>query len=192
MAQKPKEQAETNEFNMPTEFDDQASQNAQPTEGQALSLDDLDSVGFNNEEEELQRAKLNPPAGDWLKIDKFDFRITQVADDCQPGDINPTGRTLYLFSGKPESRAANGIDYEPMLFIRMSPDLRNKQDKDEIDNAYKLFLKGKDIFLSVHDEMPSSHRQLVEALEEEEYLIRTLNGDSGPFVIDIKPKRVKK
>ena len=162
-------------------------------EGQALTLDQLDSLGFNDERDQEELNKLFPPAGNWNKEDTFQFRIVNYDNDIQVGDLSDKGRTIYSFSGKPEPRELNGVEYQPVLFFRMSPDIRYKEDDPtKIDHTYRMFLRAKELFLSIKEYKPKTQRELVEMLVEDRYVIRTMNGDSGPFVLDILPKRNKK
>lgn len=155
-----------------------------------LSLDDLGNIGFNDTQDEAERAKLNPPTGDWEKDDRWEFKKTVNNNDSITGDIDPTGRTYLSFAGKPIARQANGIEYQPMMFIRLSPDRRYKVDKPtDVDMAYKLFLKAKDIYLELKAEKPTKLLNLVTMITEDNIILRTMNGDNGPIVVDIKAKK---
>lgn len=158
-----------------------------------LSLDDLNSLGFDDSRDETERAKINPPTGDWEKEDRWKFEKRVNAADSVHGDIDPTGRTFLNVVGKPKQREANGISYEPMLFLRLSPDIRYKQDKPaEVDMAYKLFLKAKDMYTEMYSEKPTKLGQLIAMLEEDSYILRTMSGDSGPVIVDMKVKRSRR
>lgn len=195
--QPPTVKPETTESNipMPEEFnEDDINQlgNTHTTveEPVGLTLNQLNKVGFNNQQDEAEYAKLNPPVGDWFKEDRWQFSTRLNNNDSSPNDINSIGRTILNFMGKPESRRANGLEYQPMLFLRVSCDLRYKQDKPtEIDMAYKLFLRAKELYLQLNSEKPQSIGQLVGMLCEESFVLRTMNGDNGPVVVDIKMKR---
>jgi hypothetical protein len=106
-----------------------------------------------------------------------------------PGDFDPAGRTYLTFIGKPVAREANGLSYEPTLRLRLSPDKRLKADAPVIDTAYKLFLKAKDAYLEKHSEKASNLAQLRSMLEHDEYFVRTMNGDNGPIIYDLKLKQ---
>lgn len=189
--------AQTSEFDEPDhEFsvpNDSVSRNTPSEASGSLSLDQLNSVGFDENRDEEEFAKLNPPTGDWKKDDRWpfaqkDIRVNQ--EDSVPGDMNPIGRTTFNFAGKPMARQANGVEYQPVLFLRISPDIRRKKDKpDEVDMAYKLFLKAKDMYITLHGERASNMGQLKDMLEEDSYILRTMNGDGGPVVVDIKIER---
>jgi hypothetical protein len=164
-----------------------AAANGQRPTSSGLSLDALGEMGFNDDRDEETRLKLTPPTGDWLKSDRWKFQKVVYADDCEPGDVDPEGRTIFVVSGKPDARQANGMEYQPHLFLRMSPDLRFKPDKpEEIDNSHKLFIKAKDVYMSLKGEKCRTFAQLINMLEEDQYIVRTMNGDSGPIVVEMK------
>lgn len=186
------------EFTMPEEFNEddvviQSNSSIATVEPVGLTLDQLNQIGFNNQQDESEYAKLNPPVGDWIKEDRWQFSTRLNTNDSSPKDINSSGRTTLNFMGKPESRQANGLEYQPMLFLRISPDIRYKQDKPtEVDMAYKLFLRAKEIYLQANSQKPSNIGQLVNMLCEDSFVLRTMNGDNGPLVVDIKVKRQQK
>lgn len=183
--QKPKFNVTTDEIpEMPDEIHADADQ------GAGLTADQLNEQGFNDEQDEAELKKLNPPTGDWLKENTFDYVKRVNLEDQMVGDIDPSGRTFMTFTGKPEPRTANGIEYQPMFFVRISPDRRYKQDKpQEVDMAHKLYLKAKELYLSLHAEKPRNFGQLITMLCEDNYVIRSMNGDNGAIAVDIKPKR---
>lgn len=158
-----------------------------------LSLDQLNDLSFDDGRDEVERAKINPPTGDWEKEDRWKFEKRVNAADSVHGDIDPSGRTFLNIVGKPKQREANGISYEPTLFLRISPDIRYKQDKpNEVDMAYKLFLRAKDMYTEMHSEKPTKLGQLITMLEEDNYVLRTMNGDNGAVVVDVKMKRSRR
>jgi len=170
---------------MPEEFneDDIAA------EATTLTLDQLNNLGFNDAQDEAEYAKLNPPVGDWTKEDRWQFSSRVNNADTMSTDISSSGRTVLNFMGKPESRIANGLEYQPMLFLRLSPDIRYKQDKPtDVDMAYKLFLRAKELYLHLNSEKPRYIGQLIKMLVEDSFVLRTMNGDNGPIVVDIKAK----
>lgn len=183
------------EFTMPEEFNEdditsRGNSHIATVEHVGLTLDQLNNIGFNNQQDEAEYAKLNPPVGDWVKEDRWQFSTRLNSNDDSPNDINSSGRTTLNFMGKPESRQANGLEYQPMLFLRISPDRRYKQDKPtEVDMAYKLFLRAKELYLQLNSETPKNIGQLVNMLCEDSFVLRTMNGDNGPVVVDIKAKR---
>lgn len=186
--------AENSEFTMPEEFNEedvlQGNSSTATAEPTSLTLDQLNNVGFNDKQDEAEYSKLNPPVGDWLKEDRWACSIRVNNSDIANTDLDSNGRTTLNFMGKPESRQANGIEYQPMLFLRISPDIRYKQDKPtEVDMAYKLFLRAKELYLQLNSEKPKNIGQLVNMLTEDSFVLRTMNGDNGPIVVDIKVKR---
>lgn len=152
-----------------------------------LSLDELDIAASNNvARDEAERAKMDPPKGNWNKTDKWMYEKRVSLQDKQAGDIDPAGRTVLNFYGKPEAREENGITYEPTLFLRISPDIRYKADKPkEHDNSYKLYLLSRDLFMSIYGRAPKIS-EIVKMLEHDEYIIRTFNGDTGPIVTGLQ------
>lgn len=182
---------------MPAEFADDPAVTVPhtPTAGSAPStynagtktLEELDAQGYNDAQDELERAKLNPPTGDWKKEDSWDFEKNVNSDDQAQGDVDPAGRTYFNFKGKPVAREANGLQYEPALRLRISPDKRIKADKPEVDTAYKLYLKCKDMYLEKHSEK-GTFSKLCQMLQHDPYVLRTMNGDNGAIVVDVKLK----
>jgi hypothetical protein len=152
-----------------------------------LSLDELDERGFNDNRDEMERTKLDAPPGDWFKKERWEFEKRVYANDSMPDDLDPSGRTFFTFKGLPESRVANGgMVYEPNMYLRISPDIRYKADKpDQVDMAYKLFLRCKDLYLDMKGEKPTA-RKLIAFLEEDEYTVRTMKGDNSPIIVDVK------
>ena len=185
-----------NEFNMPEEFNVPTDNNTNSQHSDVtgmLSDSDVDEMGFNDEQDEAERAKLNPPTGDWEKTDSWKSEKRVQVGNCMPNDLDDAGRTSFNVMGKPKPRQQAGLEYEPVLFLRISPDLRYKEDKPtDVDMAYKLFLKAKDVYIALNGEKPKNMRQLRVMLEEENYIVRTMNGDNGPIVVDIKVKRERK
>jgi hypothetical protein len=155
-----------------------------------MSIEEFNALGFNDERDEHERLKLwDAPTGDWEKTDRWKVEKRVYEGDCLPGDIDPMGRTVLNVTGKPKGRVANGIEYTPQLFLRISPDIRYKQDKpDEVDNSYKLFLQSKDTYLAINKEKVRTLGQLVAMLEEDNYIVRTMNGDTGPVSVGVKPR----
>ena len=179
----PPELGEESSASMPVSNGSSSSSSA------GISLDDLKGLGFNDEQDEYERAKLDAPTGDWEKADRWKIEKRVYVGDCVLGDIDPVGRTVLTVSGKPKPRTANSIEYEPMLFVRISPDRRYKVDKpSEVDNAYKLFLQSKDVYLALKQERVRNIGQLIAMLVEDVYLVRTMNGDNGPIVVGLKAK----
>ncbi len=190
-----------NEFDMPDEFNVPTLEpsphdvyNPPHSEGGALTLEDLEEIGVNEQQDEAERKKLYPPPGDWIKSIDWDYRLARFEGDCQPGDISPSGRTIYVFFGKPEERIdREGNAYQPVLNLRMSPDRRFKQDDPtKVDFSYAMYLKAKDLYLALKGAKMTKQVQLVRMLIEDEYVVRTMNGDSGPFVLEVKQRRQQK
>jgi len=184
---------------IPDELDDEGSKPSSTSaqvNGQSsstssgMTIDQLNATGFDNKRDDHTYRTLNNPTGDWLKTERWKFSKVVYEGDCMPGDIDPTGRTMLIVSGKPNPRQVGDIEYAPDLFLRISPDIRYKKDKPgEIDNSHKLYIKAKeDVYLSIHSERATSFGQLIAMLEEDSYKVRTMNGDNGPIILDIKDK----
>ncbi len=154
-----------------------------------MSLDELDERGFNDERDEETRLKLITPGGDWLKKERWEFEQRVFANDSMPDDLDPAGRTFFIFKGPAEPRVANGGHvYTPDMFFRISPDIRYKPDNpDQLDMPHKLFMRAKDLFLEVRGER-ATPRKLIDFLENEEYTVNTMPGNSGgsPYITDVK------
>lgn len=177
---------------LPDEINDEDSHASTTSNGSGysysagLSLEELDAIGIDEERDERERAKIDPPSGNWEKEAKFTYEKRVNTNDRGQGDIDPAGRTMLNFYGKPVSREVNNIVYEPTLFIRLSPDLRYKADKPtEHDQAYKLWLAAKDLFLSMYARRPKIS-EIVKMMEQDHYIIRTMKGDSGPITVGIQ------
>lgn len=169
------------------ESDEPASSSSNNVVG--LSMDELLGKSLDNTRDEADYAAMYPPTGDWIKekswlVDKFVY-----TQDQQPGDIDPAGRTFLTFEGFPNSRVANGQEYEPKLRLRISPDKRTKQDNPkEVDSAYKLYLEAKEVYLALHGETCKQMAKLVHCLMHDSYAVRTMRGDQGPLIIQVKDK----
>ncbi len=173
--------------------DEQSTPRSIPqTEGGATSggmgLNKLKGLGFNNARDEQVRKMLNPPAGDWVKSERWKTQVVVYNGDCMPDDVDADGRTMLIFSGNLDSRTVDGIDYNIKGTIRISPDLRYKEDKpNEVDMAHKLFNRAKEnLYLALHDERPTSFEQLIAMFEADRFVIRMMQGDNGHIAVDIK------
>lgn len=176
---------------IPPAFD--GSNGSSDTLNEGLTLEELNERGFNDAQDEEELKKLNPPTGDWIKDDRWVVAKRTNTEDSSEGDLDTQGRTIFTFQGKPQARTANGLEYQPTFFLRVSPDRRFKADKpQEVDMAYKLFLKTKELYISSKGEKPKNIGQLVKMLIEDSYIVRSMNGDSGAIAVDIKPLRIKK
>jgi len=160
----------------------------------ALSSEDLDSMNFDSlaQRDEVNRATLDPPKGDWDKEDRWTFGSRVVEGNCELGDLDSRGRTVFNVFGKPKPRTANGIEYHPTLFVRVSPDVRYKEDGKTLDLQHRLWLKVKDLHLALHDRALSTPKQLKAMLEEDEYQVSTVKGSDGPIVVDVRAKRARR
>lgn len=177
---------------IPDELDDEESAVSPGTNqgsSAGMSLEDLSGMSMDDARDEEERKRLDPPSGDWIKDDTWKFEKRVNTQDVSHGDIDSSGRTFFSVYGKPQSRVKDGIEYTPTLFIRMSPDIRYKvDDPSKVDLSYRLYLKAKDLYLYINQEKVRTFGQLIGMLESEDYLVRTMTGDNGPLVIDLKPK----
>jgi hypothetical protein len=181
---------ETTHDDLPLEMSDDSSDRTYINgtgNSEGLSLEELDTKGFNDSRDEIERKKINPPVGDWLKVDRWELDKRVRGDDCQPGDLDPTGRTIFNVKGLPEERTVDSISFQPTLFMRISPDCRYRDDGVP-DMPYKLFIKAKDLYVQIHGEKVKTYSDLCNMLKHDEYIIRTMNGDNGPVILDIKSK----
>lgn len=175
----------------PDEINDETpTTNGRPAIIAGLSLDELDARGIDEERDEQERAKIDPPSGNWLKEakQKWTYEKRVYPNDKHNDDRDPSGRTVLNFYGKPAPREDNNITYQPTLFLRISPDCRYKQEagrEHEHDNSYKLWLGAKDLFVSMYGRRPRIS-EIVTMLTEEEYIVRTMKGDSGPIVVSLQ------
>lgn len=181
---------------IPDELDDDVTGPIAPVSSgnsyNALSSEDLENMSFDGlaARDEANRAKIDPPAGDWLKDDRWVFGSRIAEGNCEVGDINPVGRTIFSVMGKPKARQVDGIDHQPTLFIRVSPDIRYKEDGKTFDSMHRMWLRVKDLHLALHDAKLSTPKQLKSMLEEDEYVVRTMRGDDGPIVVGVKMRQV--
>jgi hypothetical protein len=178
---------------IPDEINDEGTvrSNTFTSSENTVDLETLRGLGFNKEQDELDRKKLNPPRGDYEKEGPFRFEARIFDGDCAMGDINPQGRTVYNFSGTPKTLVVNGMEYKPTLFISMSPDVRHQErDPSKVDNKRKLFVQAKDLFLALHGREAANHAELVVMLMEDPYVINTMvrTDDGGLQVVNIKKK----
>lgn len=174
--------------NLP-EFD---SESPPPTTGATRAKLNFDSKRYNEEHKQMVN-----PTGDWLRDDRWEFdperHIVTRHDDCMPGDLNPEGRTTFLFSGKPAERVVNGMSYQPHLFCRISPDNRYKEDEpDKFDLPRRLFDMARETYLAIHGEEMTGEDQLIHLMTEDTIILNTMNGDDGPVVLRIKPPQQRR
>lgn len=178
------EETDTDIPDIPAEFDDASSN------GMSASLDTLNRVTFDDDRDELEYKKMTPPPGDWEKVERWQVKEYIYTNDTAPGDRNPNGRLVWAITGYPKVRIVNGLDYCPLLMIRISPDLRFKEGSTtDRDSAYKLFLQCKNLFISLKGRSPKGSEELLPVLAEDAYTVRTMQGDNGPVVVQVKANR---
>lgn len=169
---------------------------------QGMSMEELDDVEFDTERDEQTRKLMTLPRGDWVKEDRWEFAGKVVFNqDSQPGDIDPAGRTIFSFTGKPNPRTENGISYQPQLRIQVSPDYRPKLEfetkkiiEGQPDPKHAMYMKAKEVYLAIHNEELKRPRQLLYFFCEDRFAVTTMNGDNGvmPTAVKLHPEDRKK
>lgn len=156
---------------------------------------DLDALGFDDARDEIEKRKMDAPAGDWKKEEEWEFsqekNVKVYEGDCEPGDTLPQGRIVYSLFGRPTARTdKEGNEFQPFLRFRWSPDKRYSTSKpDQVDHTYKLCIKAREAFFAANGRKSKSQAELARFLAEENYTITTMRGDDGPFVLNIKIPR---
>jgi hypothetical protein len=183
---------ETDEFQVPDEADD-SDENFRKQ---------MASVSFDEARHEASRKKMQQPAGDYLKSEAWDFKPSKNVkvwdEDRQQGDINPRGRTVITLWGYPETRYdKEHNDYTPFLRFSFSPDSRlhrdpEKADKGTEDIATRIYTEAEEAFINVKERKPKGFLEVLDFLVEESYVLNTMNGDSGLFVLHVKAPRKKR
>ena len=184
---------------MPDEYIDSPSDieditnNTGPSVQGALSTDDLDNYTRDSAKSEHVRSLVNAPTGDWVKDDRWMYEKRVYQGNCEHGDLDPVGRTVLQFNGKPKARVVSSIEHQPMLFLRISPDVRYKKDEpNKLDMMTKLFSQAEDLYLSLNGKVWSTLRELRVMLENDDYIVRTMNGDSGAVIVGLKAIRAQR
>lgn len=176
-----------------SEFDPEKDGN---TESSALSSSDIRNLGFDDEADRAVKSRMTPPIGDWNKTSKWEMKEFVVQGDCQVGDINPLGRTIWRFYGKVDERTdRDGNVHEPILSFTISRDKRFKRDepgKGKDDLNTRMFVMAKDLYFDIKEEKPTSIGQLWDMLIEDDYTLNTLAGDQGLFVLRIKATKQRR
>lgn len=178
------------EFNLDTSVDEIPGDDKVPFSVMDTNDSDLD-IALNQDKYEELRRKVNPPGGDWVKTDEFEVVKFRREGDCQRGDINPEGRTTWVFSGycTPKIDVDNN-EHNPLFKFYASPDERYHPDKPgQLDGSTKNWLKAMELYLAKNGSKSTSPRQIIEFLTQESYTLRTMVGDDGLFVLGIKPNR---
>lgn len=164
------------------------------TDNAALSVDMLNNMTpANRQRDELERQKLNPPIGDWVKEDRWTMDDPRIlTDDSHADDVNKAGRTMLTFRGECKPRVENGIEYNPMFFLRISPDKRSSMNNEQQpDMPYKMWLKVEELYTALYSKQWSTGKDLFDMLCNDQYVIRTYKGDNNP-IADIKKYDAKR
>lgn len=208
---------------LPDEYNEEepgAHSNASTTHNNVigLTMEELAALCSDNERDSANRKRLDPPSGDWLKKDRWKCQPNRngqtidfgndilgmiIEGDSLPGDTStkfpsmPQGRLVFVVFGKPEPRQVDNDEYQPTLFIRVSPDQRYKEDEPEkLDLSHKLWLRAKDLYLSINKEDSGGNFvKVISMLIEDEYKINTFlppGGDSGLMVTGLKTKELQR
>ncbi|MGL5935456.1 MAG: hypothetical protein ACRCZI_07510 [Cetobacterium sp.] len=156
---------------------------------------DLDSITFDEAQLEADKKRMTAPAGDWVKSEEWSFdkakNIHCNVEDREKGDVNLKGRTTYMLFGYPDERSdKEGNTFRPFMKIQLSPDKRMHREKeDQFDHRYKMWVLAWDLFVHLYERKPKGHGELLRCLAEDTYVLNTMNGDDGPFVLRVKPVR---
>ena len=176
----------------PSDIEDITNNTGASVQG-ALSTDDLDNYTRDSAKSEHVRSLVNAPTGDWVKDDRWMYEKRVYQGNCEHGDLDPVGRTVLQFNGKPKARVVSSIEHQPMLFLRISPDVRYKKDEpNKLDMMTKLFSQAEDLYLSLNGKVWSTLRELRVMLENDDYIVRTMNGDSGAVIVGLKAIRAQR
>jgi|SRR5215471_1022110 len=163
---------------LPPAFDD-----TDTDESTRLSEGQITGKTFDTGRRQERHKEMTAPPGDYNKSVRWDtFEVRWREDDSQPGDVYPQGRVVYSVSGKADKKVVNGIEYEPLLFIRLSPDERqhsNPSFKGEMDFQYKMYDRVCEAFLAVNGRELKDENDLKHFLEEGEYTLNTMLGSDG-------------
>lgn len=173
----------------PPEFATDEADDTTPNVG--ISESEFEGINTDEARDERTRATLDPPQGDWLKTERFDFSYEYKADDSMPGDIKPNGRAILKFAGNPDPRTVNGIEYAPRFFINMSPDFRPSDiDVKKADLTHQLYIRAKELFISVKMRKQKDITELCKFLQTEEYVIRMAKSKGGGnlYAVGLKNK----
>ena len=173
----------------PPEFATDEDDDTTPNVG--ISEDEFAGINTDEARDERTRATLDAPQGDWLKTNRFEFSYEFRVEDKMDGDIKPQGRTILRLVGNPDPRTVNGIEYAPRFFINISPDFRGSQnDPKKADLSHQLWLRAKDLFMSVRQKKHKDIAELCKFLQTEEYIIRAAKGQGGDnlYVVGLKNK----
>ena len=170
---------------MPTEFNDDPTDEVEP-----LDHDALMSMGFDHEADARDYAAINPPGGDWRKGGRFERQASAIGSDKQPGDMSPNGRYIVSYKGKPEEREVGNVTHQPTLFFRVSRDARARaDDPNKPDGPRKLFLSAKELFIKMKGREPSNVGEVFLMLEEDDYTVVTWQSGNGLVVTGFKQMR---
>lgn len=161
------------------------------------SLDELNQFKIDQSLKEREYAEMNPPRGDWEKLDKWSIDLKKDIyvqyGNSQPTDINPEGRVKITVRGHCVPRTDDhNYSHDPEFTMTVSPDSR-KVEKNGIltpDQPSQLYQEARAAYLTLYgknmDEQPST---LVKFLLEGHYFIQAFKGDNGIVVNKIKARK---
>lgn len=150
-------------------------------EGDELSLDDLKGLKADHSRDEAEHKRMMLPHGDWIKEDRWEYKVKINRDDSQPGDYFPTGRLMVSVWGLPKPRYANDTTYEPTLSIYFSPDVRYREGKADL--PYQTFLFLRDLYLAINSEKFKEIDQIIDMCINESFIITTNTSKTGGVFI---------
>lgn len=151
-----------------------------------LSESQITGAMFDTQARAEAHAVMTAPAGDYIKTARWTdtFKRSHRVGDCVAGDTYPHGRVVYTISGKPDVKTVNGVNYQPVLFVRLSPDRRpHAVNPGEFDLLYKIFDRVCETFLAVEGRELRGEEDLQRFLEEGEYTLNTMVQDDGRLMI---------
>lgn len=165
---------------LPPDFDPDAAPEAPGIDLDEMPLSDIiyDRV-----------REMNPPAGDWMKVSRWELTERVDPEDQMPGDVSELGRFYYQLEGYVEPRTEDGVSYTPFIFFRCSPDSRQDERRPQNkDSATRLFDTAIDTFIADHTRKPKNYHEFKLYLRDGSYIVNTTKGNSGPFVQRVKSR----
>ena len=173
-----------------------------------MSWEELNDLSTESSTDEAEWQKLNPPMRvDYIKEDKWEFNASDDPsrgvrkdhyinpNDKQQGDLSPEGRIYLSFRGYCKPHMHQGHLYTPLFTLRLSPDKREKEDKNGkmvVDSAHLRYLEVTNAYLAYHGETLDKRQKgfltrLVNFVVNDPFKVNHFNGDNGPFVNKVKP-----
>jgi hypothetical protein len=172
-----KEEDEFNTFN--TQLED-----VEQSQGVEINL----NVNINNERDEVERRKLFPPTGDYLKGEDWTVKSHIDVEDRMKDDTYPTGRVYLSCTGPAENVKTGDVQY---FFFRCSPDPRDGKDersRGRADIYYQNWHRAKDLYFSLHNEFPQVLEHVAEMFRVESFTLMVKTNNKGAFINGFRVK----